>query len=338
MKVAAIMCLTTTENLQQTVAFSADMICPTATNKTTDENIGDFMNINKSTIDEIKGDLHTSALTPQGELSRWHYRLGHLSFPKMKDLMQHSIFPSKLLTVKPPVCACCLAGAMTKQPSRVKGGKRHLHTATKPGEYVSVDQLESRTPGFLAVLRGFVTNKRYTCATIFVDHYSRFTYYYPQTSTNAEETVKAKKAFEAYSDSVRVNILHCHCDNGRFADKVFLAAVKDEKQTVLYCGVNAHHQNGIAEKKIRDSQESARKMVLFAKSKWPKAIRTNIWPYAQAHAINILNYLPTFLDGISPLEKYTRTTVRPKLKTFHTFGCPVFTLDSRLEAGQSIPK
>ena len=165
---------------------------------------------------------------------------------------------------------------MTKRPSRVKGGTRHLHKASKPGEYVSVDQIESRTPGFLAVLRGFVTTKRYTCATIFVDHYSRFTYYYPQTSTNAEETVKAKKAFEAYSNSVGVKILHYHCDNGRFADKVFLAAVKDEKQTVSYYGVNAHHQNGIVEKKIRDSQESARKMILFAKSKWPKAIRTNL--------------------------------------------------------------
>ena len=88
------------------------------------------------------------------------------------------------------------------------------------------------------------------------------------------------------------------------------------RQTVSYCGVNAHHQNDIAEKKIRDSQESARKMVLFAKSKWPKAIRTNLWPYAQAHAINISNYLPTFLNGISPLEKFTRTTVHPKLKVW----------------------
>ena len=159
MKVAAIVCLTATENLQETVAFSADVICPTATNKTTDENIGDFMNINKSTIDKIKGDLHTSALTPQGELLRWHYRLGHVSFPKMKGLVQHSILPSKLLTVRPPVCACCLAETMAKQPSRVKGGKRHLHTATQPGEYVSVDQLETWTPLFFAVLRGFVTNK-----------------------------------------------------------------------------------------------------------------------------------------------------------------------------------
>ena len=174
--------------------------------------------------------------------------------------MHHSILSKRILTVKPPVCACCLTGAMTKQPSRVKGGKRHLHTATKPGEYVSVDQLESRTPGFLAVLRGFVTNKRYTCATIFVDHYSRFTYYYSKTSTNTEETVKAKKDFETYSDSVGLKILNYHCDNGHFADKVFLAAVKDEKQTVSYCGVNSHNQNGITEKKIRDSQESARKM------------------------------------------------------------------------------
>ena len=64
MKVAAITCLTATTNLHQTVAFSANMTCPTTTNTSSDENIGDFMNINNSKINELPEDLHTSALTP----------------------------------------------------------------------------------------------------------------------------------------------------------------------------------------------------------------------------------------------------------------------------------
>jgi len=41
---------------------------------------------------------------------------------------------------------------------------------------------------------------------------------------------------------------------------------------------------------------------------------------------------------VSPLENFGRTSVRPQLKTFHTFGCPVYALDSRLQTGNSIPK
>ena len=35
---------------------------------------------------------------------------------------------------------------------------------------------------------------------------------------------------------------------------------------------------------------------------------------------------------------YSRIMVKPRLKIFHTFGCPTFTLDSRLQNNQSVPK
>ena len=38
------------------------------------------------------------------------------------------------------------------------------------------------------------------------------------------------------------------------------------------------------------------------------------------------------------MELYSRIMVKPRLKTFHTFGCPTFTLDSRLQNNQSVPK
>ena len=154
--------------------------------------------------------------------------------------MMLGILPKKLIHVRPPVCACCLAGAMTRQPKKVKGCRHKLRRAANPRECVSIDQLESHTPGFLGVLRGFITKKRYTYATVFVDHFSGFTFYYPQCSTNTEETLKAKRAFEAYYRSLGVRILHYHADNGRFCDKGFMATVTTEGQTISFCGANVH--------------------------------------------------------------------------------------------------
>ncbi len=54
----------------------------------------------------------------QAELMCWHYRLGHLSFAKLKQLALNGEIPRRLAKVKPPACAGCLFGAMTKVPWR----------------------------------------------------------------------------------------------------------------------------------------------------------------------------------------------------------------------------
>jgi hypothetical protein len=55
------------------------------------------------------------------------------------------------------------------------------------------------------------------------------------------------------------SIHHYHADNGRFADSVFMGAVEKSQHTISLCGANAHFQNGVVEKRIRDLQEQARK-------------------------------------------------------------------------------
>ncbi len=104
----------------------------------------------------------------------WHYRLGHLLFPKLKQLALNGKFPKKLSKVKPPTCAGCLFGVMTKNPWHGKESKssHEVFVATKPGETVSCNQMASTEAGFFAQLKGTLTKKRYKCATIFVDHYS----------------------------------------------------------------------------------------------------------------------------------------------------------------------
>jgi hypothetical protein len=124
-------------------------------------------------------------------------------------------------------------------------------------------------------------------ATVFVDHFSRLTFIYCQFSTNAEETVNAKKAFEAYAALQGVSIRHYHAGNGRFAETKWLEAVKAHrpKQTISFCGVGAHNQNGIAKKKIRDLQENVRMMMLHTLLCWRRTHTVSLWPYALCMAV-----------------------------------------------------
>jgi hypothetical protein len=99
-----------------------------------------------------------------------------------------------------------------------------------------------------------------------VDHASQLSYVHLQSRVTAEETVEAKKAFEAYARSHGVIVKHYHADNGRFAESLFMSVVAESGQTISFCGVSAHFQNGIAEKRIRDLSEQARKQLVHAKA------------------------------------------------------------------------
>jgi hypothetical protein len=85
------------------------------------------------------------------------------------------------------------------------------------------------------------------------------------TQITSQETVEAKRAFEIFAEQHGVQILHYHCDNGRFANNAIKQACESARQRLTFCGVNAHFQNGIAKKAIRDLCESARKQLLHAR-------------------------------------------------------------------------
>ena len=171
----------------------------------------------------IPDDPEPKSMEPQDELLRWHYRLGHLPFDRIKQLADKGQLPKRLLTCHTPFCAACQYGKMTKRPWRVKGDdKRTAKTATYPGQVVSVDQLESTSPGFIAQVKGALTQQRYRYATVFVDQFSRYTYVYLQKRITSQETVMAKHAFERAAAQRGVTIKHYHADNGRFADNAFI--------------------------------------------------------------------------------------------------------------------
>jgi hypothetical protein len=48
-----------------------------------------------------------------------------------------------------------------------------------------------------------------------------------------------------------------------------MAAIKEAGQTITFCGVNAHFQNAVAERRIRALQDQARTMLIHAQHRWP---------------------------------------------------------------------
>ena len=124
---------------------------------------------------------------------------------------------------------------------------------------MSVDHMISTQQGFFAQMKGKLTRKRYRAASIFVDHFSRLRYVHLMQDLSSDETIKAKMAFERFAAKHGVAIKHYHCDNGRFGDNTFKQSCEQERQQLTFCGVNAHFQNGIAERAIRDLSENTRK-------------------------------------------------------------------------------
>jgi hypothetical protein len=271
-------------------------------------------------------DVQILATNKQAQPMQWHYRLGHLIFPKLKQLALNSKIPRKLTKVLPPKCAGCLFGTMTKLAWGGKETKANhmVFVVSKPGECVLVDQMMSMEVGFYAQLKGKLTKKCYKCATVFVNHYSRLQFVNLQLDNKSDITLAAKLPFKQYAAEHGVKSLHYHCNNGRFHNNAFQQACHNARQQHTFCGVNAHFQNGIAKQAIRDLSESTLKQLLHARTHWPETIHCALWLYAFRNAACIHNNLPLLEDGTSRLELFSSIQVGSNLKHVHTFSCPVF--------------
>ena len=138
----------------------------------------------------------------------------------------------------------------------------------------------SPTPGLIAQMTGILTTKRYAYATVYVDQVSRLSFIWLQKTATADETIEGKTAFEKYAQDRGVTVLNYHADNGVFRAHKWVDACRSKQQGLTFAGVNAHHQNGLAERRIRELQELTRTMLIHANKRWPKVATANLWPYA----------------------------------------------------------
>ena len=123
-------------------------------------------------------------------LLHWRHKLGHLSFYKLRIMASKGDIPRELSRCCVPLCSACLFGKATKRSWRRKGliNRIHRQRFTKPGDCVSVDQLQSPILGFVGQMKGWLDRVQYDIATVFIDHYSGLSYVHVQKSTNGEET------------------------------------------------------------------------------------------------------------------------------------------------------
>lgn len=270
----------------------------------------------------------------------WHYKLGHISMDRIDRLAKLGYLPRVLASCAHPLCQACIYGKMTRRPWRTKPALTDVKSenATAPGEVVSVDQIESPVPGLVGQSKGIPTKARTRVATIYVDHFSSLSFVYLQQSTTGEETMRSKDAFEAYAGTYGITIKRYQADNGRFAENLWRKSVMEQKQALTFSGVGAHHQNGRAEKRIRDLQDLARSSLIHAHSKWPDAVSTHLWPYALRHANECINNTPFKDKQHSPIELFSGMRQTSNLLQLHPFGCPAYVLDDLMQAGNKAPK
>jgi Reverse transcriptase (RNA-dependent DNA polymerase) len=276
------------------------------------------------------------------EFLRYHHKFNHASPLRIQELARQGVIPRRLASCPVPKCTACLFGKATRRKWRHKNenNSSDSYVPSKPGEVVSVDQMVSPTPGLVAQLSGRCTSARYRYATIFVDQVSELSYMYLQKTPDGAETLEAKQAFERYAMDHGVRIQHYHCDNGIFSGNVWRDACHIRGQGISFSGVNAHHQNGRAERRIRELQQTARTMLIHAQRRWPTTITAHLWPYAMRMANDSYNSLPSLKrkDGRSPLSVFAGVKVQINQRHWHHFGCPVYVLDDHLQKGQRINK
>ena len=121
-------------------------------------------------------------------------------------------------------------------------------------------------------------------------------FHLPSSWWPSVETVAAKCVFEH-----GVKIQHYHCSNGWFSDNAFKQACYEACQLLTFCGINAHFQNDIVKRSIRNLSESTCKHLLHACACWLQAVHFALWPYALRNAMLLHNSLSVLEDGLSKL-------------------------------------
>ena len=210
--------------------------------------------------------------------------------------------------------------------------------AMYPGHIVSDDQLISPTPGLIAQTTGRLTKERYKVATVYVDQFSGYGFVYLQRSHGAKETMESKTAFEAMSKQHGIQIENYHADNGVFRSLDWMKECRKCKQGLTFAGVQAHHTNGKAERRIRYLQDRARSMIIHAQKQWGVVGMVHLWPYAIRMANEAINESPNMqdVDQNSPLQIYTGSQVNINPKHWVPFGCPAYVLTEELQDSKQI--
>jgi GAG-pre-integrase domain len=120
---------------------------------------GNIFNDTAQTRESILDSIYIDTASPEDLMLLLHCRFGHVSMQRIRRMAERGILPKKLLQYQSLICQACIYGKMTRRPWRTKPNANKVKTVpiTRPGMVVSVDQLESPVPGFVAQMKGKLT-------------------------------------------------------------------------------------------------------------------------------------------------------------------------------------
>jgi len=95
---------------------------------------------------------------------------------RFKKLTKLNLLPKRLARTRTSKCACYFCWSMTKQGWRRRAKLLGLWKATKPGQVVLVDMLDSSTLWLVAQLKRRLTVQGYKYTSDFKYHYSCYWY------------------------------------------------------------------------------------------------------------------------------------------------------------------
>ena len=188
-----------------------------------------------------------------------------------------SFLPKRLLECqnKTPLCVTCQFGAAHRRPWRTKGkkcGLIRILEQTIPGDGVLLDKIVSAQPGLIPQMSEFLNSQRFGDAQLFVDHVSDYVYVHLMRDLSLYETLMEKEALEKLMAQSRRTVKHYQAYNGIFSVNVFIDAINQKDQKITFCGVRAHHQNGIVENKNKILTTIARTLLLHGMRMRPQMI------------------------------------------------------------------
>jgi hypothetical protein len=203
------------------------------------------------------------------------------------------------------------------------------------GARVSVDHFDSRLLGRTNDSFGKASSEKFKGGCILVDHAASYVHVEHQVGFSAVEKICDKQGFEELCMDNGVVVQDYLTDSGAFKVNNCVAHINETHQKLRFCGTNEHHQNGVAERAIQTISNMARAMILHASLHWKDRCDSSLWPMAATYATRIYNNIPR--NGVCPADIFTGSTIH-RLLDYHVWGCPVYVLDPKMQAGKKLPK
>jgi hypothetical protein len=202
---------------------------------------------------------------------------------------------------------------------------------------VSVDHFECSKRGLTCDSYDKATSNQYVGGCLFVDHSSSYVHVEHQVGLSAVETIRAKQSYEILYMDNGIFVQYYLTDSGAFKANAFVKHIHDTHQLLRFCGTNANHQNGVAERAIQSISNMTRAMILHTSIQSKDGIDASLWPQAVTYAAHIYNNTPK--DGFCPADLFTGSAItRHRLMDLHVWGCPLYVLDPKIQQGKKLPR